>query len=120
MVKDDSHIQPTGVQTPDTERVSAQSGQREQGDRDTVRVSAQSGHRKGGPRHYDLRTEVWRGCTPKVSEFEGSSEPSPVRFVGGGAHPRTDLEGGSVPKNSYIFSPSHTVYMVWFVVHLVE
>ena len=66
------------------------------------------------------RTEVWRGCTPKVSEFEGSSEPSPVRFVGGGAHPRTDLEGGSVPKNSYIFSPSHTVYMVWFVVQLVE
>ena len=29
MVKDDSHIQPTGVQTPDTERVSAQSGQKE-------------------------------------------------------------------------------------------
>ena len=107
-----------GVQTPDTERVSAQSGQREQGDRDTVRVSAQSGHRKGGPRHYDLRAEVWRGCTPKVPEFEGSSEPSPVRFVGGGAHPRTDLEGGSVP---YILSPpSHTVYMVWFLVHLVE
>ena len=79
-------------------------------------MSAQSGQRgekgrKGGPRHYDLRTEVWRGCTPKVSEFEGSSEPSPVRFVGGGAHPRTDLEGGSVP---YILSPpSHTVYMVW-------
>ena len=50
-----------GVQTPDTERVSAQSGQREQGDRDTVRVSAQSGHRKGGPRHYDLRTELGGG-----------------------------------------------------------
>ena len=80
-----------GVQTPDTERVSAQSGQREQGDRDTVRVSAQSGHRKGGPRHYDRRTEVWRGCTPKVSEFEGCSEPSPIRFVGGGAHLKTDL-----------------------------
>ena len=78
-----------GVQTPDTERVSAQSGQR-----------------KGGPRHYDLRAEVWRGCTPKVSEFEGSSEPSPVRFVGGGAHPRADLEGGSVP----IFSISVTWY----------
>ena len=97
MVKDESHIQPTGVQTPDTERVSAQSGQREQGDRDTVRVSAQSGHRKGGPRHYDRRTEVWRGCTPKVSEFEGCCEPSPIRFVGGGAHLKTDLEGGSVP-----------------------
>ena len=86
--------------------MSAQSGQR--GEKRETWVS----------RHYDLRTEVWRGCTPKVSEFEGCSEPSPVRFVGGGAHPRTDLEGGSVP---YILSPpSHTVYMVWFLVHLVE
>ena len=38
------------------------------------------------------RTEVWRGCTPKVPKFKG----------------------GGVP-NSYIFSPSHTVYMVWFL-----
>ena len=66
MVKDESHIQTTGVQTPDTERVSAQSGQREQGDRDTVRVSAQSGQRGEKretwvSRHYDLRTELGGG-----------------------------------------------------------
>ena len=29
MVKDESHIRPTGVQTPDPERGSAQSGQKE-------------------------------------------------------------------------------------------
>jgi hypothetical protein len=29
LVKGESHIRPTGVQTPDTERVSAQSGQKE-------------------------------------------------------------------------------------------
>ncbi len=72
--------------------MSAQSGQR--GEKRETWVS----------RHYDLRTEVWRGCTPKVSEFEGCSEPSPVRFVGGGAHLRTDLEGGSVPIVQFHFS----------------
>ena len=95
-------ILPPGFKPQTRKECLLNQGQGKRGDRDTVRVSAQSGQRgekgrKGGPRHYDLRAEVWRGCTPKVSEFEGSSEPSPVRFVGGGAHPRADLEGGSVP-----------------------
>jgi hypothetical protein len=42
-------------------------------------------------RHYDPRTGVWRGCTPKVPKLEGCSEPNPESFVGGGAHPITDL-----------------------------
>ena len=95
MVKDESHIQPTQGSNP--RHGKSVCSIRAKGTGDTVRVSAQSGHRKGGPRHYDRRTEVWRGCTPKVSEFEGCSEPSPIRFVGGGAHLKTDLEGGSVP-----------------------
>ena len=47
-LKDASHIRPPGVQTPDTERVSAQSGQRKRDGvqtPDTERVSAQSGQK---------------------------------------------------------------------------
>ena len=39
-LKDESHIRPPGVQTPDTERVSTKPP-------DTVRVSAQSGQGRG-------------------------------------------------------------------------
>ena len=79
-LKGESHIRPTGVQTPDTERVSTKPP-------DTVRVSAHKskggkgrGERRKGEkgrtvetwyvsRHYDLRTEVRRGCTPNVSKL---------------------------------------------------
>ena len=35
LVKDESHIRPTGVQTPDTERVSAHKNKRGKGERNT-------------------------------------------------------------------------------------
>ena len=91
MVKDESHIQTNGVQTPDTERVSGQSGQgkgnrgsksqtrkeclliqgKEKGVRGTGHgKSVGSIRAKGGDkekretwvsRHYDLRTELGGG-----------------------------------------------------------
>ncbi len=59
LVKGESHIRPTGVQTPDPERGSVQSGQKEKEKREMWYVS----------RHYEPRTEVWRGGTPKVRKL---------------------------------------------------
>ena len=63
MVKDESHIQTTGVQTPDTERVSAQSGQRDKGHGKSVGSIRAKGEKRETwvSRHYDLRTELGGG-----------------------------------------------------------
>ena len=87
------------VRNPDTER-------RETGKRSNTTREQREGQGRGSgggsenrrdlyvSRHDDPRTEVWRGCTPKVPKLQGLSEPNPESRGMEGVHTRnTEVVG---------------------------